>query len=75
MSYDLAFWRQEGITPLSAEAIRGELLQGKRVEGLADLDRDGFLTAILESFPGATRKPNGAAEWIVWATATTPPPD
>ena len=70
MSYDLVFWRQEGVpAPLPKEVYKA-LLDEERVEGLADLDVGGFLAMILESFPGAIREPNGNGEWIVWA-----PPD
>jgi hypothetical protein len=69
MSYDLVFWRQDvgGTTP--PDQIYSALLEGKQVDALADLDLDGLLTSILESFPGSAREPNGAGEWIVWATA------
>lgn len=66
MSYDLAFWSQEGPLDEPPEAVYRALLDGRPVAGLQDLDIDGFLTAILDSFPGAIREPNGPSEWIVW---------
>ncbi len=66
MSYDLVFWSQAGPAASEPEAIYHRLLEGGRVEGLAELRIESFLAAILELFPGAVREPNGDSDWIYW---------
>jgi hypothetical protein len=53
----------------SLPAIYASLLDGRRVEGLRDLDVESFLAAILDSFPAAVREPNGESEWLVWTAS------
>jgi hypothetical protein len=67
VSYDLVFWRQAGPVAEPPAAIYRDLLEGRQVDGLLELEVDGFLRAILERFPDAVREPNGSAEWICWS--------
>jgi hypothetical protein len=66
VSYDLIFWRQDEPLPQTPEAIYQRLIGGDRVEGIADLDLESFLAALITQFPGAVREPNGETEWIHW---------
>src|SRR5690349_7045190 len=67
MSYDLVFWRQDGSIDASPGSIYRELIEGRRVDGVDELDVESFLNAVLRSFPGASREPNGESEWIDWS--------
>jgi hypothetical protein len=67
MSYDLVFWRQDKPLSETAEATYQRLIGGDRVEGIADLEIESFLTAVVAQFPGAVREPNGEIEWIDWS--------
>ncbi len=66
VSYDLVFWDQRESEAPPPRAVYETLLEGQRIEGLADLPIDDFLRAILDGFPGAVREPNGDSELIVW---------
>lgn len=66
VSYDLIFWRQDEPLPETPEAIYQRLISGDRVEGIANLDLETFLAALITQFPGAVREPNGETEWIDW---------
>ncbi len=72
VSYDLIFWRQDEPLPETPEAIYQRLVGGDRVEGIADLDLESFLAALITQFPGAVREPNGETEWIDWTAEDTP---
>lgn len=69
MSYDLAFWSQARPLDETPAATYASLLDGRRVEGLRDLDVESFVAAILDSFPAAVREPNGESEWVVWTAS------
>ncbi len=69
MSYDLVFWSQAGPLAANAETIYHRLVEGDRVEGLAELPIDSFLAAVLELFPAAVREANGDSDWIYWVAA------
>jgi hypothetical protein len=69
VSYDLTFWRQDEALLGAPEAIYQRLSGGDRVEGIADLDLENLLAALVTQFPGAVREPNGETEWIEWTAA------
>jgi hypothetical protein len=67
VSYDLVFSRQHGPATDSPQSIYSELLEGRRVNGLVELDTESFIDGVLDAFPGAARGPQGDAEWIEWS--------
>jgi hypothetical protein len=69
VSYDLVFWRQDEPLPETPAVIYQRLIGGDRVEGIADLDLESFLAALINQFRGAVREPNGETEWIDWTAA------
>jgi hypothetical protein len=66
MSYDLAFWRRDKPVPETAAAIYQRLISGDHVGGLADLDVESFLAAVVAEFPGAVRETIGETDLIEW---------
>ncbi|HEY5196602.1 MAG TPA: hypothetical protein VIJ51_06200 [Solirubrobacteraceae bacterium] len=69
MSYDLVFWRQDHAATAAPEAIYSSLLRGERVDGILDLRVEEFLSAILGTFSGSVREPNGSEDWVVWVAS------
>jgi hypothetical protein len=66
MSYELVFWRQEAMMPMSSREIYELLRAGGRIDGLSNLSVDDFAERVLEMFPDAVRGSSEAAPWIEW---------
>ena len=66
MAYELAFWRQLNRNHGDSQATYERLLNGERMDGIADLDVVGMLDALQAVFPSSTREQNGPSEWMTW---------
>jgi len=64
-SYELFFWRQEAMMPVSSRAIYDALCDGRPVDGLAPLPLDGLIAGVMASFPTSRRAPD-RAELVEW---------
>lgn len=68
MSYDLVFWRELNGFEGAPRDTYHRLLAGERVVGLADLDIESMLGALLLMLPTLVREPNGGVEWATWTS-------
>jgi hypothetical protein len=66
MSYELVFWRQVAMMPISSKEIDESLRRDEIVEGLSELPVDDILSSVKEKFPSAARGFNGSQESLVW---------
>jgi len=66
VSYDLVFWKQVPARSEDPRAVYESLATNEPSATVIEFPVEDFLTAVVSSFAGSVREPNGAGERIVW---------